>query len=345
MAALRKTSLIAVTMGDPAGVGPEVILKAAAARARRPGAPSLVVIGDPDVMERAAKGQRGVPRLCQWSPGDAAIPLANGIGLLECVRMGSRAPAPGRPNITGGQASFDCVVSGARMALKGEVDGLVTAPISKEWWHRAGHDFPGHSELLAKLARTPTWRMMFGGGQLRIALVTVHIGLAEVAPALTRDRVFQTIRLLADHLKDQLGCSRPRISVLGLNPHAGENGLFGQEEIKIIAPAIARARREGIEANGPIAPDTAFIRQGGGFRFDGAVAMYHDQGLIALKTLEFDRAVNITLGLPFVRTSPDHGTAFDIAGRGLASGNSMAAAIEYAASAAQTRRTNGRRAA
>jgi 4-hydroxythreonine-4-phosphate dehydrogenase len=186
---------------------------------------------------------------------------------------------------------------------------------------------------------------MFAGDQLRIALVTVHIGLAEVPPALTRDRVFQTIRLLAEHLKDQAGCSRPRISVLGLNPHAGENGLFGQEEIRIIAPAIARARREGIEANGPIAPDTAFIRQGGGFRFDGAVAMYHDQGLIALKTLEFDRAVNFTLGLPFVRTSPDHGTAFDIAGRGSASGNSMAAAIEYAACAAQTRRANGRRAA
>lgn len=346
MAALRrKTPLIGVTMGDPAGIGPEVILKAAAALAERPGAPSLVVIGDPDVMDQASKRLRGVPRLCKWAPGDAALPLASGIGLLECARMATRAPAPGQPNIVGGQASFDCVVRGARMALRGEVDGLVTAPISKEWWHRAGHNFPGHSELLAKLARTRTWRMMFSGDQLRIALVTVHIGLAQVAPSLTRLRVFQTIRLLAEHLKDQLGCGRPRIVVLGLNPHAGENGLFGREEIRIIAPAIARARREGIDANGPIAPDTAFVRQYGSFGFDGAVAMYHDQGLIALKTLEFDRAVNITLGLPFVRTSPDHGTAFDIAGRGSASANSMAAAIEYAVLAAQTRRANGRRAA
>jgi 4-hydroxythreonine-4-phosphate dehydrogenase len=231
------------------------------------------------------------------------------------------------------------------MAQSGQVDGVVTAPISKELWNRAGHHFPGHSELLAKISHTRTWRMMFAGGELRIALATVHIGLAQVPGALTRDRVFTTIRLLDDHLKSQAGYAHPRISVLGLNPHAGENGLFGDEEIKKIAPAIARARREGIKVDGPLAPDTAFIRRRGSFGFDGAVVMYHDQGLIALKTLEFDRAVNITLGLPFVRTSPDHGTAFDIAGRGVASGASMAAAIQYAAQAAQTRKTNARRVA
>jgi 4-hydroxythreonine-4-phosphate dehydrogenase len=288
---------------------------------------------------------RGRLRLREWSVGDAPIALADGIGMLASSRLGEQAPRSGQPNIAGGEASFDYVVNAARMALKGQVDAMVTAPISKEWWNRAGHQFPGHSELLAKIARARTWRMMFGGGQVSVALVTVHIGLAQVARALTRDRVFRTIRLLADHVRSQSACARPRISVLGLNPHAGENGLFGDEEIKAIAPAIARARREGIDAFGPVAPDTAFIRHGGSFGFDGAVAMYHDQGLIALKTLEFDRAVNITLGLPFVRTSPDHGTAFDIAGRGVASGTSMTVAIEYAARAAQMRAANTRRTA
>jgi 4-hydroxythreonine-4-phosphate dehydrogenase len=175
--------------------------------------------------------------------------------------------------------------------------------------------------------------MMFVGEALRLALVTVHIGLAEVPRRLTRAGILHTIRLLAEHLRDRVGIATPRIAVLGLNPHAGEGGLFGDEEKRIIGPAIRDARRRGIDALGPVAPDTAFIRRRGRFEFDGAVAMYHDQGLIALKTLEFDRAVNITLGLPFVRTSPDHGTAYDIAGRGEASGASMAAAIEYAARA------------
>jgi 4-hydroxythreonine-4-phosphate dehydrogenase len=172
--------------------------------------------------------------------------------------------------------------------------------------------------------------MMFAGDRLRLALVTVHIGLAKVSRALSAPAVFETIRLLADHLKSRAGISRPSIGVLGFNPHAGENGLFGNEEARAIIPAIRRARRMGINANGPLAPDTAFIRRAGNFGFDAAVAMYHDQGLIALKTLEFDRAVNVTLGLPFIRTSPDHGTAYDIAGRGLADPSSMLAAIEYA---------------
>jgi 4-hydroxythreonine-4-phosphate dehydrogenase len=189
------------------------------------------------------------------------------------------------------------------------------------------------------------WRMMFAGEELRLALVTVHMGLAQVSRALTRDGVFQTIRILSDHLRRQLGIAQPRIVVLGFNPHAGENGLFGDEEIKVIAPAIRRAQKAGIDVHGPAAPDTAFIRPGGNFGFDGAVAMYHDQGLIALKTLEFDRAVNITLGLPFMRTSPDHGTAYDIAGRGIASGRSMLAAIEYAARAARGGLSRIRRAA
>ena len=205
------------------------------------------------------------------------------------------------------------------MALSDEVDALVTAPISKEWMNRAGHRFPGHSELLAQMSRTRLWRMMFAGGELTVALVTAHIGLAKVSTTLTREGVLRYYSAVDSNIcAARLGVPRPRIGVLGFNPHAGENGMFGDEEIRVIAPAIRRARRDGIDAHGPLAPDTAFIRKAGNFNFDAAVAMYHDQGLIALKTLEFDRAVNVTLGLPFVRTSPDHGTAFDIAGKGIA---------------------------
>jgi len=328
-------------MGDPAGIGPEVILKAAAATADRRDAPALVVIGDLGAMRAAARRLRGVPEPYEWHPDDAAshhrdclIPGRNGLAVRNVGRLSARALRPGRPTVEGADAAYRYIVEGARMAMRNEADALVTAPISKEWLNRAGHHFPGHSELLARLGRAPSWRMMFAGGELCLALVTVHMGLARVPRALNAKGVFDTIRLLAQHLRQRMGVRRPRIGVLGFNPHAGENGLFGDEEIRAIEPAIRRARRGGIDAYGPLAPDTAFIRRGGEFGFDAAVAMYHDQGLIALKTLEFERAVNVTLGLPFVRTSPDHGTAYDIAGSGTANAASMIGAIEYAARAA-----------
>jgi len=246
--------------------------------------------------------------------------------------------------VEGAGAAYDCIVTGARMAMRGEVDALVTAPISKHWMNRAGHHFPGHSELLAHLAGARLWSMMFAGTDLTIALVTVHMSLAKVPSSLTQRNVLETIRLLAAHLRS-IGITRPRIGVLALNPHAGEGGMFGDEEARVIAPAIRRAQSGGIDAFGPLAPDTAFIRPKGSFNFDAAVAMYHDQGLIALKTLDFDRAVNVTLGLPFIRTSPDHGTAFDIAGRGIANPSSMLAAIEYASRAVAGREKAAGRAA
>jgi 4-hydroxythreonine-4-phosphate dehydrogenase len=335
MARAKQTPLIAVSMGDPAGVGAEVILKAAAALVSRHSAPAMVVIGDLGAMRRTAQRLGGsVPEPREWRGEVRKIRPGPELSVINTGTLAARAAAPGRPTLEGADAAYRYVVEGARMAIDGEVDALVTAPINKEWLNRAGHHFPGQSELLAKIARTPLWRMMFAGDQLRLALVTVHIGLARVPRAITPDGVFHTIRLLAEHLRGRLGIAEPRISVLGLNPHAGESGLFGSEEARVIAPAIRRARQAGIDASGPVAPDTAFIRPGGRFGFDGAVAMYHDQGLIALKTLEFDRAVNITLGLPFIRTSPDHGTAYDIAGSGTASGASMTAAIESAAQAA-----------
>jgi 4-hydroxythreonine-4-phosphate dehydrogenase len=326
--------LIAVTMGDPAGIGPEVILKAAAAIAQRPNPPAIVVLGDIDAIRTAAARLNGaVPMPQEWCPGMRPGRPERAISIFNIGKLPPRAMVPGSPTVEGADAAYRYVVEGARMTMRGEASALVTAPINKEWLNRAGHHFPGHSELLARLAHVRTWRMMFAGETLRIALVTVHMGLAQVPRALTRNAVLVTITLLEQHLRRQLGIVRPRIVVLGFNPHAGENGLFGDEETRIIAPAIRRAQHNGIDVHGPVAPDTAFIRAGRDqrFGFDGAVAMYHDQGLIALKTLEFDRAVNITLGLPFIRTSPDHGTAYDIAGRGSANATSMGAAIEYAA--------------
>jgi len=338
MAPRKKASaLIAISMGDPAGIGPEVILKSAQRLARRRDAPGLVVVGDLAAMAEAARRLRIGIESRRWHRGDPA-PRAGSIGVISAVALSARARRPGKPSIEGGDASFRYVVDGATLALAGTVDALVTAPISKQWWDRAGHRFPGHSELLARLGHAPKWRMMFAGDHLKLALVTVHVGLARVSRLLTQNAVLDTIVLLREHMRARLGVARPRIGVLGFNPHAGENGLFGSEEIRVIEPAIRAARRAGIDAFGPLAPDTAFIRTAGRFRFDAAVAMYHDQGLIALKTLEFDRAVNVTLGIPFIRTSPDHGTAFDLAGKGAASPSSMIAAIEYAAAAVRGRK-------
>ena len=342
----KKFPLIAISMGDPAGIGAEVILKAAEAVAARRKGPALVVIGDLDAMRATAQRlDSGSPQPYEWITSEPMKNPRDGLAVITVGRLSARSAVPGRPSIAGAHAAYRYVVEGARMAMAGAVDALVTAPINKEWLNRAGHHFPGHSELLADLSNTRRWRMMFAGDHLRLALVTVHLGLAKVSAALTRDGVYQTIVLLTDHLRSRIGIAAPRVGVLGFNPHAGEHGLFGNEEARIITPAIERARRAGIDAFGPLAPDTAFIRPHGKFAFDAAVAMYHDQGLIALKTLEFDRAVNVTLGLPFVRTSPDHGTAFDIAGTGKADASSMIAAIEYAARAIGTGGEQVRRAA
>jgi 4-hydroxythreonine-4-phosphate dehydrogenase len=330
-------------MGDPAGVGPEVVLKSVAAFARRGDAPEFVVIGDLAAMREAAAQIDELPPLVEWHPGEA-LP-SNGLAVLPLTELSRAARRPGQPSIEGGDASFRYVEAGARMARDGAVDALVTAPISKQWWDRAGHHFPGHSEVMAKVGRSRNWRMMFAGSELRMALVTVHVGLAQVPRLLTQKNVFDTIMLLDRHLRENEGAISPRIGVLGFNPHGGENGLFGDEELRIIAPAIKRAQKRGIDAYGPLAPDTAFVKHDGRFGFDAAVTMYHDQGLIALKTLEFDRAVNITIGLPFIRTSPDHGTAFDIAGRCVANPSSMISAIEYASHAVRAREAAGRRAA
>ncbi len=339
----RKAPLLAISMGDPAGIGPEVVLKSVASVANRGDGPGFVVIGDLAAMREAAAGIAEAPELVEWHTGDAHP--ADGLPVLPLSELSPEARLPGQPSIEGGDASFRYVETGARMARDGDVDALVTAPISKQWWDRAGHHFPGHSEVMAKIGRTKNWRMMFAGSELRMALVTVHVGLAQVSGLLTQKNVFDTIAMLDRHMRENEGAAHPRIGVLGFNPHGGENGLFGDEELRVIAPAIRRAQKRGIDAHGPLAPDTAFVKHDGRFGFDAAVTMYHDQGLIALKTLEFDRAVNVTIGLPFIRTSPDHGTAFEIAGRGVANPSSMISAIHYAARAVRARDAAGKRAA
>jgi 4-hydroxythreonine-4-phosphate dehydrogenase len=333
---------VAISMGDPAGIGCEIILKSAAALAQRPRTASIMVLGDLGAMRAAHRAMRGsVPEPYEWRPGEALRPLAQGLAVRNLSELRSIELRPGRPSIAGADAAYQYIIEGCRMARAGVTGALVTAPINKEWLNRAGHHYPGHSELIADYCGARLWRMMFVGERLRVALATVHIGLMKIGEQLSVQGIFDTIRLFHEHLRERAGMPRARIAVLGLNPHAGEGGLFGDEEARLITPAIKRAQRAGIGAFGPLAPDTAFVLKDGEFNFDGAVAMYHDQGLIALKTLEFDRAVNLTLGLPFVRTSPDHGTAYDIAGRGVANPASMLAAIEYAMAA--VRRAKPRR--
>jgi 4-hydroxythreonine-4-phosphate dehydrogenase len=235
----------------------------------------------------------------------------------------------GAPSAAAGDAVYRYICHAARLCQGGRVAAMATAPISKEAMHRAGHDYPGHTELLAELCGTDNFVMMLAGDILRVSLVTIHEALADVPRLVTFDQVLKTIRITAEGVARLTGKRSPKLAVLALNPHCGEGGKFGSEETEIIEPAIAAARQEGIDAVGPLSADTLFhfARQGA---YDGVVAMYHDQGLIPLKMLHFDDAVNITLGLPIIRTSVDHGTAYNLAGTGKASEKSLLAAIRMA---------------
>ncbi len=302
-------------MGDACGIGPEIVLKACADPSI--GAP-LRVVGDARWLAREAA------RLSLPLPAD----------IDDTVALPDDLPV-GRIDARAGDAAYRCIVRAAELALQREVRAVVTAPIAKEAMHAAGHRFPGHTELLAELAGGADVRMMLANPELRVVLVSIHVALREAIAKLERDVVRRTIVIAHESMR-RAGLARPRIAVAGLNPHAGEGGLFGREEIEIIAPAIADARAQGIEVSGPFAPDTVFMRARGLREFDLVVAMYHDQGLIPVKYLGIDDGVNVTLGLPFVRTSPDHGTAFDKAGRpgsdgrGLADPASLVAAIRQA---------------
>ena len=334
-----RRSPIAITMGDPCGIGPEIVLKAFAAGLPVP----ALVVGDPGLLRREAARLRlpvhirqivsptavhagnaaahpmpthhGLPHegTADTGLGHAGLPpLGTDIPVIAATALPPDLPA-GVVDARAGEAAYRYIARAAALALRADVRAVVTAPISKEAMHRAGHHYPGHTELLAELAGGAAVRMMLANTELRTVLVTIHMALRDALAALSVPLVLDTIRITDQALR-RAGIDAPRVAVAGVNPHAGEGGLFGREEIEIVAPAIEQARALGIDASGPHPPDTVFMRARGMRHFDVVVAMYHDQGLIPVKYLGVDDGVNITIGLPFVRTSPDHGTAFDIAG-------------------------------
>ncbi len=327
--------VIGITMGDPLGIGPEVLVKSLADPAvQRVG--RFVIYGQNQVLVDAAERCRVTASWFRVHAGGERA--ARGVAIEPVVYdFGGEdrlPPGPRAPTAAAGAASKAFVEEAITDALRPpgdprRVDAVVTGPISKESWSMAGVRWPGHTELLAARTKARRHTMLFHGPRFCVALATAHIPLMELRNVLTIGRVFDPIDLGHAFCRS-LGIRRPRIAVCGLNPHAGEHGLFGDEEARLITPAIDMARRAGIDAHGPFPADTVFIAAAAG-RWDLVVAMYHDQGLIPVKLLDRDRAVNVTVGLPMVRTSPDHGTAFDIAGRGVASEGSMKAAIELAA--------------
>ena len=328
MAIPDKPRLI-ITQGDPAGVGPEIIVKALAQkRVRRAIRP--LVLGDARVLARALKICSVKLRLCEvtspaaaWQAPASALAVMNPYPSVQNVK-------PGHWTQHTGMASLAAVYLGAELAIKQQGDALVTAPICKAAWHAAGADVPGHTELLAKLTGAKNFAMMFVGGPFRLVLATIHEPLARVPALLTAARIVQTTAAAVRELQGRFGIQRPLVAVAALNPHAGEGGLLGDEEKRVIAPAIKQLRRRGMQAEGPFVPDTFFAEALKG-RWDLLVCMYHDQGLIPFKLLALYAGVNVTAGLPIIRTSPDHGTAFDLAGTGRADAGSMTAALLTAA--------------
>ena len=303
---------LALTLGDPAGIGPEVVLKALA-DSERPAA-SCVLYGPASALDDRAR------RFGLKSPGQLGA---------EVVDIPLEGPVPlGRTSVAGGKAAALAVLRAAEDAMTGQVDAIVTAPLNKESLHAAGYPWPGHTEMLAEAAGTPDVAMMFVGGTLRVALLTIHRALRTVPDAVTAGEVRRVVRLVHRELP-RFGSARARIAVCGLNPHAGEGGLFGTEERDVIGPAVASLRGEGIEVSGPFPADSLFVRASRG-EFDAVIAGYHDQGLIPVKLLAFGHAVNVTIGLPFVRTSVDHGTGFDIVEKGTAEGRSLVEAMKVA---------------
>ena len=322
--------IIAVTMGDPAGIGPEIILKALAdpaiKRAARP-----LILGDWGVLQRARKIISA--ELICWQPGQQLLPMLNhprAFVVCSLSALSAKESRPGKPSKAGGHGAFSYIRVAAKLALSKVADGIATAPISKSILIDAGYNYPGHTELLAELSRTPECRMMLIGKKLRVVPVTGHISLSKVPRSLTRENIQTTLELAQQSLIQFFAIARPRIAVAALNPHGGEDGIFGNEEIKIITPAVKAARQKGVGAFGPFPADSLFHHAARG-DYDAVVCMYHDQGLIALKLHHFYGGVALTLGPPFIRTSVDHGTAYDIAGTGKADETSMKEAILLAA--------------
>ena len=320
-----------ITMGDPTGVGPEIIIKALLEGALYALSRPVLVAGDAHVLQRSASVFDRSAELRHGAIGEPDTLMVAGQKLL--VQTLSTLPANklayGEPDIDCGKAMASYIDWAAEQCLAGDAAAMVTAPINKAAIRAAGIKFPGHTELLADRCGVDRVVMMLAGEKLKVCLVTTHIPLDLVSQQLNREAILETIRITNSALRRNFGLDKPRLAVLSLNPHAGEGGLFGDEESLLIAPAIADARAEGIDATGPHSADTLFHFAVQG-RYDAVICMYHDQGLIPLKLLHFDDGVNVTLGLPIIRTSVDHGTAYDIAGTGTASCASLIAALQMA---------------
>ncbi len=333
------TPPLALTMGDPAGIGPEITVKAW--RALRGRGPVFCVLG-PAALYRQTGTALGLDAPVNEiaHPRDAAALFPDALPVIDQPLEGAVIPAQGNP--AHGTAITKAIAQGVRWCLDGTVSGVVTNPITKVMLTSAGFPHPGHTEYLAALAgeglgtAPPTPVMMLASPELRVVPLTIHVPVADVPGLISRDKIVRIGRIMADALQRDFGLDRPRIAVAGLNPHAGEAGTIGLEDQTIIVPAVDDLCKEGIDARGPLPADTLFHKAARA-RYDAALCMYHDQALIPIKTLDFERGVNVTLGLPFVRTSPDHGTAYDIAGKGVAQADNLIAAIEMAAQLAQAR--------
>ncbi|WP_409158595.1 D-threonate 4-phosphate dehydrogenase [Pectobacterium sp. B2J-2] len=321
------SKIIAVTMGDPAGIGPEIIIKSLA-EGELSGA-SAVVVGCVQTMRRilALNVVPAVELKIIDKPADAVF-APGVINIIDEPLEDPQALEPGVVQAQAGDLAYRCIKKATSLAMAGEVHAIATAPLNKEALHSAGHLYPGHTELLAKLTNSRDYAMVLYTDKLKVIHVSTHIALRKFLDTLNRDRV-ETVIEMADVFLKRVGFTHPRIAVAGVNPHAGENGLFGDEEIKIVSPSVEAMKAKGIDVYGPCPPDTVYLQAYEG-QYDMVVAMYHDQGHIPLKLLGFYDGVNITAGLPFIRTSADHGTAFDIAWTGKAKSESMAISIQLA---------------
>ncbi|MCK5217939.1 4-hydroxythreonine-4-phosphate dehydrogenase PdxA [bacterium] len=344
---------LVISMGDPAGIGPEVIIKALqdkklAARIQP------LVIGDPEVMKRAAKICRSKIRIfpvkevaeADFKPGILSVwnishPFFRERGQYKEIIIPRGGIMPGKWSPYTGKVSYIAVEYATKFVLDQKADAIVTAPICKQAWHAAGVFFSGHTEVIGRLTKTKDFAMMFMDGKFRLVLVTIHEPLAQVPKLITRQRIIKITHIAAKELQERFNIKQPRIAVAGLNPHAGEAGIIGQEEIREIIPAIQDlAHNRRFEITGPYSPDALFINDKKRL-FDLIVCMYHDQGLIPFKMAAIHRGVNVTAGLPIIRTSPDHGTAFDLAGKGRAQAGSMSAALSLAADMVVNSRKKG----
>ncbi|MEM1117594.1 MAG: 4-hydroxythreonine-4-phosphate dehydrogenase PdxA [Bacteroidota bacterium] len=334
--------LLALTLGDPNGIGPEIVLKAAR-DPRVAEAARVVAVGSAAVLAEQARRLGLGPVQAVETPD--AVPEAGALAVLDVPASGTDY-AWGKTNAAGGRQAMRAVAEACDLCLTEAVDGMVTAPLSKEAIHLAGYTFPGHTEFLQERCGVPHVVMVLAAdlaaGPLRVALVTIHVPVAAVPPLVSRARIEATCRTLAAALRRDLGIVAPRLGVLGLNPHAGDGGVIGTDEIETIRPALDALRADGLDVTGPH-PADAFFGRAAWTRTDAVVAMYHDQGLAPFKALAMGGGVNVTLGLPIVRTSPDHGTAFDVAGQGVADPSSFIEAVRLGAEMAGRRKGEGKR--